>query len=313
MTELRGFQNNEGRRRLKMLHLPDDIVLCSVKGKKRRLGKAELYSLKDIEKRYNVVVYHLILTERKDLPGTFDDKSEYSYLFVSEKMAEWREDLDKLQLGTVRAILENNKEGIRKSQISFKKATSGDSDEGSLIVNKNLTPAEEEFVKMISFSWAKSNLASKRVFGEDVYRAETDSWDKEDGSLRDHFQSGDIVNAIINELDAGRIVDLSMIVENQEKKKLGGSVCSGHSVNVIGYERAQTDFGENKNAIVFYIYDSNVPHILGTLTTQILHTEDDRSMLIYHYNAPGSKYEAASSGQAASKIVAMDHNLRPLS
>jgi hypothetical protein len=125
MTKLRGYQNKEAELRLKSLRLPEDIVLCSSKGQKRRCGKAELYSLKDIEKKYDVVVYHIILTQNKELPGTFDDRSEYAYLCVSKDESNWENEREQLRLGSIDAILENEKEGIREGKISYKKDAKG--------------------------------------------------------------------------------------------------------------------------------------------------------------------------------------------
>ena len=125
MTELRGYQNKEAELRLKSLNFPEDIVLCSSKGQKRRCGKAELYSLKDIEKKYGVVVYHILLTQRSELPETFDDRSEYAYLYVSKDKVAWEDEREHLRLGSVDAILENNKEGVREGKISFKKDPKG--------------------------------------------------------------------------------------------------------------------------------------------------------------------------------------------
>ena len=125
MTELRGYQNKEAEYRLKIMGLPDDLVLCSSKGQKRRLGKSELYALKDIEKKYNIVIYHLILTSDKELAGAFDATSEYAYLYISPYEKNWEKEKENLRAGLCNAVCANVNDGMRVMSIAIKKQKSG--------------------------------------------------------------------------------------------------------------------------------------------------------------------------------------------
>ena len=126
MTEMRFLQNGEAAKRLKVMGLSDDIVLCSYKGgQKRRFGKSELFMLQDAEKAYPYVVYHTIYTMKTELPDLIEGKYEYAMLYVSDEKTKWDAELENLKNCRCSAIICDEKGAMRVEDICIAKAKKG--------------------------------------------------------------------------------------------------------------------------------------------------------------------------------------------
>ncbi len=169
-------------------------------------------------------------------------------------------------------------------------------------LTKNLDETDKNFVTMLEYGCLMSNQICP---SGDYYINDTNHVSSSDGKiLYDKFESGDLVDKIAHEIDEGRIVDAAFMVKMMSGKREE----SGHAINIVGYQNAHTLNTDNRTAKVFYVYDSNAPMTLGTLTTQTVHMQNGRSLLIYHLNVPGMAYAADSAGQNASMFLAMDHD-----
>lgn len=95
-------------------------------------------------------------------------------------------------------------------------------------LDKNLTPGEKEFKKMIGCCWTEGN---KKI--------DFNKYLKTNGQHDDYA----LIERMIKYLDKGKILDVYMLMKSG----------FGHAVNVYGYQ--YNDNGE----VAFYVYDSNIP------------------------------------------------------
>ena len=172
-------------------------------------------------------------------------------------------------------------------------------------VTKNLTDGEESFVNLVNYYLAKGNNAfstndyAKGIGGKDAGK---DAWTM-------FFYDGTVIRNTIKELDKGNIVDAYFLLNDG----------SGHAVNLIGYEKAKTKLlGKITEGYVFYVYDSNYPNVIGTLTCEIHKHTNGTESLIYNLNIPGASYSAHSGGSLETKFgkvslfVVLDSNFKVL-
>lgn len=171
-------------------------------------------------------------------------------------------------------------------------------------VTKNLTDGEQSFINLINYFLAKEgNAFSTNEYVKGVCGKDTG---KEPQTM--YFYDGTVVRNTVMELDNGNIVDACFLLNDGSR----------HAVNLVGYERADSKYlGENIEGYVFYVYDSNHPDVLGTLTCEIHKHAKGEENLIYSMNIPGAGYSANSGGTSetsdkVSLFVALDSNFNVL-
>ena len=156
-------------------------------------------------------------------------------------------------------------------------------------VTKDLSEGEESFVNLLNYYLAKGNNSfstydyAKGIEGKDAGK---DAWTM-------FFYDGTVIRNTIKELDKGNFVDAYFILNDG----------SGHAVNLVGYRKAETKLlGTKTDGYVFYVYDSNYPNVLGTLTCEIHEHSNGTESLIYSLNIPGANYTAHSGGSYNTKM-----------
>ncbi|MDO4509292.1 MAG: hypothetical protein Q4B53_05155, partial [Lachnospiraceae bacterium] len=101
------------------------------------------------------------------------------------------------------------------------------------ILTVNLTPGEEEFIKMIGAYWAEAN---DKLENEE-YRCK-----KTKGQTNYNWK---LIEDMMTVLDHNRILDAAFLYDDG----------SGHVINILSYEVNES----NPNFVTFRIYDSNYP------------------------------------------------------
>lgn len=101
------------------------------------------------------------------------------------------------------------------------------------ILTVNLTPGEEEFIKMIGAYWAEAN---------DKLENEEYSCKKTKGQTNYNWK---LIEDMMTVLDHNRILDAAFLYDDG----------SGHVINILSYEVNES----NPNFVTFRIYDSNYP------------------------------------------------------
>lgn len=172
-------------------------------------------------------------------------------------------------------------------------------------VTKNLTDGEKSFVNLVNYYLAKGN----RAFSTNDYAKGIGGKDAGKDALNMFFYDGTVIRNTVKELDKGNIVDAYFLLDDS----------SGHAVNIVGYEKAKTKLlGKTTEGYFFYIYDSNYPDVLGTLTCEIHDHTNGIESLIYSLNIPGASYSAHSGGSLETKFgkislfVVLDSNFKVL-
>lgn len=155
-------------------------------------------------------------------------------------------------------------------------------------LTKNLSAGEKEFTTMISYFWALGNHS----FSVYDYIKGTNGKDAGKDATIMNLYDGTVVRNIVAELDAGRFVDAHFILDNG----------SGHAVNLIGYQKKASSKDGSEQGYIFYVYDSNKPSVIGTLTCIVRTSSTGQESLLYNLNVPGASYHA-HSGQNYSTAI----------
>ena len=160
---------------------------------------------------------------------------------------------------------------------------------------KKLSSGEESFATMISRYWQISNaqVDYKKVGLGHAGR---------NGDTKDTYTmltyDGTVVRSILGQLDNGRICDAYFVVTKRKKIEKTGT---GHAVNIFGYETYQPE-NPNTQGWIFYVYDSNHPDVVGTLTCEIFTNSYGEEYLAYYLDVPGASYIATSNRECLTNV-----------
>lgn len=168
-------------------------------------------------------------------------------------------------------------------------------------LEKNLSDGEENFITLINYFYAKGNAAFD---SRDYMKGGSDGCDADKDDRTMLFYDGQGIRNMINEIDSGRIVDAYFLLVNN----------TGHVVNIYAYEECKTYLsGKAYDGYVFYVYDSNHPGEVGTLTAEIHNYSNGQELLFYRLDLPGKNEAAYSNSGGQNLFVVLDSEFNVLS